>query len=125
MASPAADESWEDPVRFLERWAAAWSAQDVEGYLGFYSTDFVPAGGLSREEWDRQRRERLQRPEDILVGLKEVEVRRQAEGFVQLEVVQDYASQRYSDRTRKLFDLRRQEGQWKIERERSLELIPR
>lgn len=120
-----AAEEQEDPARFLERWAAAWSAQDVEGYLVFYSDDFTPTGGLNYDEWQRQRRERLQRPEEIMVTIRDIEMRREADGLLQLEVVQDYHSARYSDRTRKLFDLRRQNGSWKIERERSLELIYR
>jgi len=115
----------EDPAQFLERWAAAWSAQDIEGYLAFYSVDFVPGGGLNYDEWVRQRRQRLQQPEEILVTLKDVEVRRNTDDVLQLEVVQEYRSERYSDLTRKLFDLRHQDGSWKIERERSLELIYR
>jgi len=115
----------EDPIRFLERWAAAWSAQDVEGYLAFYRHDFEPAGGLGYDEWIRQRRERLQRPEEIKVTLFDVVLRREADGLLQLEVMQDYRSERYSDRTRKLFDLRRQDDSWSIVRERSLELIYR
>ncbi len=124
-ASPAAVSIPEDPVQFLKRWAAAWSAQDIEGYLKFYSNEFEPAGGLDYDEWIRQRRQRLQQPEEILVTLGDVELRRETEGFVQLEVIQDYRSERYSDRTRKLFELRRQDGRWAIERERALELIYR
>lgn len=116
-------EQHEDPALFLERWAAAWSAQDVEGYLAFYSADFVPSGGLDYDQWIIQRRERLQQPEEIMVTLTDVELRPEVNGLIQLEVIQDYRSERYSDRTRKLFDLRRQDNSWKIERERSLELI--
>ncbi|HMB14782.1 MAG TPA: tetratricopeptide repeat protein [Pelovirga sp.] len=124
-ATAAAVPAPEDPLQFLERWAAAWSAQEVEEYLAFYSDDFVPSGGLNYDEWESQRRERLQRPEEILVTLRDVDIRREADDFLQLEVVQEYRSERYSDLTRKLFDLRHQDGSWKIERERSLELIYR
>ncbi|MFO7811665.1 MAG: tetratricopeptide repeat protein [Pelovirga sp.] len=124
-ASPADVSLPEDPAQFLKRWAAAWSAQDVEGYLAFYSNKFEPAGGLDYDEWIRQRRQRLQEPEEIQVTITDVEVRRETESFVQLEVIQDYHSERYSDRTRKLFELRRQDGSWAIERERALELIYR
>jgi serine/threonine protein kinase len=124
-ASPVVVSVPEDPAQFLSRWAATWSSQDIEGYLGFYSSEFEPAGGLDYDEWIRQRRQRLQRPEKILVTLGDVELRRESEGFVQLEVIQDYRSERYSDRTRKLFELRRQDGSWVIERERALELIYR
>ncbi len=124
-AGAPAVPSPEDPAQFLGRWAAAWSAQDVEGYLAFYSADFIPGGGLNYDEWVRQRRQRLQQPEEILVTLKDVDVRRDTDDVLQLEVVQEYRSERYSDLTRKLFDLRHQDGSWKIERERSLELIYR
>ncbi len=118
-------ESQEDPVHFLQRWAVAWSAQDIEGYLGFYSAGFEPAAGLDYDQWIKQRRERLQRPDEIMVTLSDVELRHETDDLLQLEAVQDYRSERYSDRTRKLFDLRRQGDSWKIERERSLELIYR
>ena len=119
----AGSDPQEDPVRFLERWAATWSAQDVEAYLGFYSNDFIPAGGLDYAEWIRQRRERLQRPEEFLVTLSAIELRGEVDGLVQLEAIQDYRSGRYFDRILRLFDLYPQDGSWKIARERSLELI--
>ncbi len=122
---PVAAASGEDPVDFLKSWAAAWSAQDVEKYLSFYSDDFIPAGGLDQDEWVAQRRERLQRPDDISVTLVDIDLREEVDGLLQVEVIQDYQSERYSDRTRKLFDLRRKSDEWEIERERSLELIYR
>ena len=115
----------EDPIFFLERWAEAWSNQDIEKYLSFYSEDFIPAGGLDRSEWVAQRRDRLQRPDKISVTLVDVDVRDEVDGLVQIEVIQDYVSERYSDRTRKLFDLRRSADGWNIERERTLELMYR
>lgn len=122
---PARDEDIEAPTLFLQRWATAWSDQDVEKYLSFYSDDFIPSGGLSYDEWLAQRRERLQRPDDITVTLTDFDLREETDGLLQLEVIQDYHSERYSDRTRKLFDLRRRSDSWIIERERSLELIYR
>ncbi len=122
---PARVEEIEDPVLFLHRWAEAWSDQNVEKYLSFYSEDFIPAGGLDYGEWLAQRRERLQRPDVISVTLADFDLREETDDLLQIEVIQDYHSERYSDRTRKLFDLRRESHSWNIERERSLELIYR
>ncbi|MCK4621934.1 MAG: protein kinase [Desulfuromonadales bacterium] len=105
---------------FLLRWAAAWSAQDVESYLSFYADEFTPAADGSREDWAAQRRRRLVRPKKIEVSLEDFSLVRQADGLLQIEVTQSYRSDRYADRTRKLFDLQLAENNWGIIRERSL-----
>lgn len=129
-SAPAAAVSgleWNDPrdnpETFLRRWAEAWSAQDIEGYLSFYAEDFVPSSGLSREAWVRQRRERLTRPGEISVNLEDFELRSKSDDRLEIEVLQGYRSERYSDHTRKLFELRYQDRNWTIYRERSLELL--
>lgn len=105
---------------FLRRWAAAWSAQDVEAYLGYYAEEFTPSAGGSREVWATQRKSRLARPKSIDVTLSDFSMVRQADKILQIEVTQSYKSDRYADRTRKLFDLVHDGNDWQIIRERSL-----
>lgn len=45
--------------QLVREWARAWDSGDLNRYLSFYASDFVPAGGLSRVQWQQQRRERL------------------------------------------------------------------
>ncbi len=107
-------------VDFLRRWATAWSAQDVDSYLEFYAREFEPSSGNSRDEWANQRRSRLTRPKSIDVTLDDFSMVRQADERMQIEVTQSYKSDRYADRTRKLFDLTHDGDDWQIVRERSL-----
>jgi adhesin transport system outer membrane protein len=118
-----AENATEDPFDFLDRWAMAWSAQDVNTYLSFYSQDFVPSGNMSLENWKTERHDRLTKVSSIEVSLKDFVVRPSFDHTVQVEVIQDYRSNIYSDRTNKLFYLQRSGDSWEILRERSLEII--
>jgi tetratricopeptide (TPR) repeat protein len=54
----------------VQAWAKAWAAKDVAGYLASYAPGFTPPDGLSRAEWEKQRRERIERPKSIEVSVK-------------------------------------------------------
>lgn len=110
----------EEAVVFLNRWAQAWSDQDVDAYLGFYDRDFIPPGGRQRDQWEGQRRDRISRPKWIEVSLADAEQTDRGEGRVRIDVIQIYTSDVYSDKARKRFDLQLSEGRWSILRERSL-----
>jgi hypothetical protein len=110
----------ETPETFLQRWAAAWAAQDVDAYLAFYSADFAPENDQSLDLWIKSRRERIARPASIQVALHDFSRLSRAGELLQLELIQDYQSDRYRDRTRKKFDLKQSNGSWEILRERSL-----
>ncbi len=110
----------EKPQVFLERWAAAWTAKDVETYLASYDEDFSPAHGLSRMKWEEQRRKRLQGRSYIQVELSEMEIDKLAKNRARVNVLQTYRSDSYSDRVRKQFDLIEKGGRWFILREKVL-----
>lgn len=102
----------------VEAWAAAWSSQDAERYLSFYSARFVPEGGLSRRDWEQQRGERLERPRFIRVLVESPRVVSLGRETARVSFLQTYASDRFSDRVRKTLDLVLEGGEWRIERER-------
>ena len=108
---------------FLESWAASWTGRDVERYLSFYGEEFIPAGGLSRPEWVSQRRRRLQVPGEIQITLSDIKIAdADANGFT-VEVMQSYQSPRYSDVTRKQFELLKTGTELKIISENALEIM--
>jgi hypothetical protein len=109
----------------LTDWAAAWSGQDVEGYLDAYSDRFVPTGTQTLAQWEAQRRQRLARPERIEVELSEIEVLVFDARRARARVVQAYRSDRYSDVTRKEFQMVHEGGRWQITSERTLEVLER
>ena len=109
----------------LNSWAAAWSGQDVEAYLDAYSERFVPAGTQTLAQWEAQRRQRLSRPERIEVALSEIEVLVFDARRARARVVQAYRSDRYSDVTRKEFQMVNEGGRWLITSERTIEVLQR
>ncbi|MGM0593403.1 MAG: L,D-transpeptidase Cds6 family protein [Pseudomonadota bacterium] len=109
--------------RHMHDWATAWAEQDVEGYLAAYSERFEPGRGLSQEQWRAQRRNRIRRPAFIQLELSELEVVMEEAGRARVELVQQYRSDTYRDRTRKRFGLIRQDGDWQILSEKTLEVL--
>ena len=105
---------------FMQRWAEAWSAQNVETYLSFYADSFVASSGQTRADWAESRQARLTEPKMIDVTLEGFSIVRMEGDKIQVAVTQVYQSDRYADRTRKQFDLQRKKNGWEILRERSL-----
>ncbi|MGJ8667984.1 MAG: tetratricopeptide repeat protein [Oceanococcus sp.] len=101
----------------VEKWRATWSAKDPDGYLSNYSPNFAPATGVSRETWDSQRRTRVVRPRSILIQVLNPKVLSGSNGQAQVEFVQIYESNTYSDQVRKRLVMERVGGQWLIIKE--------
>jgi len=101
----------------VQTWAAAWSAKDVDKYLGFYATEFAPEGGTSRQAWEAQRRSRIAKPKEIRVGVSDLKISSLASGRVQVTFQQDYQSDTLSNRSTKVLELAQAKGQWQIRRE--------
>jgi EAL domain-containing protein (putative c-di-GMP-specific phosphodiesterase class I) len=102
-------------------WASAWSAQDAEAYLAYYSGNFETADGLGGEEWRDKRRERLAAPAFIDVTVEEIEVRSLPEGSIEALFWQTYSSSVFTDRVRKRQLFVRQGEEWRIVREAAVE----
>lgn len=100
----------------LTNWANAWSEKNVGAYLTLYATDFVPEGGLSRDNWAVQRRDRITRPNKIKVKVSNPQFTALEGGRVRATFVQEYESDDFSDQVTKVLELREQAG-WKIVRE--------
>lgn len=111
---PAAVE--QQVSRRLEQWAAAWSAKDADGYLGFYGRGFNPAK-VSREQWQAERRARLGKPGAIQVRVEQVQVKSISPDLVETRFVQSYSSADFKDSTDKALTWKREGGDWVIVRE--------
>lgn len=98
-------------------WAEAWSDQSLVDYLGFYSRDFQPSPGASRNGWEQDRRRRLRRPSSIEVTVKELSVTRQDSDIARAEFIQHYASDSSRVEVTKVLLFTREDGEWKIIRE--------
>lgn len=108
-----------DAVQAVRDWAAAWSNQDVEAYLGFYAEGFLPPAGMSRGDWAEQRRERLSAPEYIRVDIDNVRVNPLGPGVAQVRFRQDYESDTYGDSVIKTLLMKHDGDRWLIAEEHS------
>ncbi len=112
-----------DPVQYEEiatlvnAWAAAWSSQDVDKYLGYYSDNFLPNGGQTLDQWRSDRRYRVMAPAYIRVKILNVEARIVNPQRAQATITQRYESNTYQGTALKDLHLERQGDQWKIVQE--------
>lgn len=103
----------------VRAWAGAWSRQDAEEYLSFYSRDFSPPPGLSRETWRRLRRERVLAPDQIELKVSRLIVDPMAPSWVFATFVQDYRASHYRDRVVKTLEFKMEADGWRIVAEHS------
>ena len=103
----------------ISSWSAAWSAQDVNAYLSHYASSFRPKGGMARESWAAQRRERLGKPNFIEVKIENPTVQMKDEKSARVEFLQLYRADSYNDRVVKILDMTREGNEWQIQREQS------
>lgn len=119
-SSPSAkanDSSQAEVSAAVDAWAKAWSARDVQAYLGKYADDFKPAKGMSREAWAKERQARLQgRKSAITVKVEAAEVSINGDTAT-VKFRQDYKSDRLAEISRKVLVLAKQDGVWKIREE--------
>lgn len=115
--APAADPAGEAVLNAVYAWSKAWSQKDLAAYFGAYADDFTPEGGLTRQAWEAQRRDRISRPKRIKVAASNPQVAPSENGRVRVSFVQEYESDSFSDQVNKALELKFVGGAWKITRE--------
>jgi tetratricopeptide (TPR) repeat protein len=98
-------------------WARAWSGKDVKGYLAHYASDFEVPKGMSREAWEKQRTERIERPKSIEVDAKVVSIDVKGD-HATAKISQDYRSDTFKGHSNKTLKLEKSGGRWLIQQER-------
>ncbi|MCZ6728050.1 MAG: hypothetical protein O7A98_11940, partial [Acidobacteria bacterium] len=106
-----------EAIEAVRHWAAAWSRQDVTGYLAAYALDFEPASGLDHGSWVARQQVLVSSPSFIEVTLSDLDVSVLGPDRAAVELEQSYRSDSRSDRVRKTLELVRRAGSWKIVRE--------
>jgi adhesin transport system outer membrane protein len=101
-------------------WGAAWAARDIKSYLAFYAPTFRPEKGMSRENWAKQREQRLGRNGNVRIEIQNLVVRTLAPDSALTEFRQIYSTGTFSDTTDKRVEWRNVAGQWLIELEQTL-----
>lgn len=106
----------EDVRQAVVRWAEAWSRRDVTAYLGAYADHYAGPSG-DRNNWERERRNRIESRRLIRVELSDVEVET-GPTSARVTFVQRYRSEAWQETTRKTLTLERDaQDRWLIVRE--------
>lgn len=114
LATPAPEQTLAGAEAAVAAWARAWAAQDADAHLAFYAGDFATPAGLSRAEWEAQRRERIMLPERISVTLSDIKSREVNPGRVSVSFKQTYQSDRLKVTSNKVIELVWRIGKWLI-----------
>lgn len=119
-------EAWltarRDIMSAVTAWKTAWQKQDVDRYLDFYSKDFLQRAGSG---WAAKKRQNISQKSWIRVGLSDINLfLYPGNDLAVLNLTQDYDSDKHSDITRKRFYLKRENGEWRIALESSLQSAP-
>lgn len=105
----------------VSSWADAWSGQDIDRYLTFYSDRFVLPDGMSRSSWESFRRMRITRSA-ATVTLDDLETSVQGPGSAVARLVETFQTPYSVHRVAKSLELVKESGRWKILVERSVPL---
>ncbi|HSN21480.1 MAG TPA: tetratricopeptide repeat protein [Usitatibacter sp.] len=101
----------------VAEWARAWSAKDVKGYLAHYAPDFELPKGTTREAWEKQRAERIERPKSIDVQAKIISARVDGDEAI-VKIRQSYRSDSLKSHSTKTLRLEKSGERWLIKQER-------
>jgi colicin import membrane protein len=122
VAQPPEASHADEVITTLQGWAAAWSGKSEDLYLSFYTDDFA-SKGMTHQQWQAQRRARLQAPKSIEVSLSDFQVKPTKDGQVRVRLTQAYKADNYQDRTRKQFRLRHTPDGWRIDQEKTIAVL--
>ena len=96
----------------VQRWAAAWSSQDVQSYVSNYVDGYIPTGsGLSHGQWVSQRRDRLGNKKFINVKVSRFKIEDLGKRF-SVRFSQNYKSNTINDTITKMLIFVKGDDDW-------------
>ncbi len=117
--APAASDPKPEILAAVSRWSKAWSARNADAYLASYAKSFDPEGKQSRSAWAEARKERVTTPKRINVDVVDPTIQMVSATEARVTFRQNYSSDTLNTRSRKTLVLIKENGDWKISRERS------
>jgi len=106
-----------DILTAVSAWATAWSNKDIDAYLSSYASDFIVPDGKSRKAWENTRRERVGRPETILVEVSNPAVTMNSDTEAKVVFNQTYKANGKPQSTRKTLLMTKANNGWLIKQE--------
>ncbi len=114
-AAPRTDEG--AVLKSIERWAAAWSNNDVDGYLARYAPTFKAPDGETRKAWETERRARIAKPRKIEVKVEAPKVTFKDANTASVSFRQHYRSNTFKASAGKTLILIKSGDKWLIQQE--------
>ena len=109
----------DDVLNNVHKWAAAWSAKNVKGYLASYAEDFKIPDGTSRADWEAQRSDRISKPKFIKVGITNAKVEFIDDSHAKVSFKQSYRATHLHTSSSKVLVLVKSDDNWLIQEERT------
>lgn len=116
-AAPVQLETVQHIEQAVQRWAQAWSSQNMAAYYAAYSPRFQPSGGESLAQWKSDRKDRIVGKTTINVSVRDLKVSPQTGDLAHVSFRQYYVAGGYKATTRKTLRMQREGLQWLILRE--------
>lgn len=116
LPAPAASPEFIAVENTINQWATAWSKKNIDGYLGAYSTNFVPSDNLSYAAWKEQRRQRVTKPGPITVQADIINKTYAGKNII-VTIRQKYTSTNLKSNSVKYLEFTNEQGKWHIVRE--------
>lgn len=116
-ATQSADAAEAEARKAVLGWASSWSRKDVRGYLNHYARDFRTPGGVPRQEWEDERKSRLNKPGPIKVSVDALRIEIAGDRAT-AHFRQGYDSANLKSSSTKTLVLVRRDGRWLIQQER-------
>ena len=104
----------DEVLKATNEWVKAWSSRNVNKYLSMYAKDFKTPGNEPRKSWEQQRRERIAKPQPIMVSISNAKVKMLDDGHAMVSFVQSYRSGTLKSTTRKTLEMGKTNGGWQI-----------
>ena len=118
-AKAAAAQDSDAVLKTVNGWAKAWSDNDVSGYLAHYASDFQTPKGVSRGDWESQRKARIAKPRNIQVDIESPTVSFNEKGRVTVTFRQHYRSDTLTVTSAKSLVMVKAGDKWLIQQERA------
>lgn len=104
-------------LKVIERWAAAWSNNDVDGYLSRYAPTFKTPDGEPRKAWETERRARIAKPRKIEVKIEAPKVTFKDANTASVHFRQHYRSNSFKASAGKTLIMIKSGDKWLIQQE--------
>lgn len=114
---PATNTAEPELIKAVQNWAGAWSRKDVKAYLAFYGADFQTPGGVTRKDWEAERKQRIDKPGKLQVSVDDIKVSVSGETAT-VRFRQQYTSATLKSSANKTLVFVKSGNRWLIQQER-------